>query len=85
MKLTLVDLLKVRDRKFRYPVKTAKEGEASASFDVTIINARTRYGTVDVLIQPVAGEGAFWVEYGRLIEIPSTETPSEPPTEKPQE
>lgn len=71
MKLTLVDLLKVRDKVYCYTVKTA-------SFDVTIINARTRYGTVDALIQPVSGEGAFWVELGKLNEK-GVASPVEPP------
>jgi hypothetical protein len=30
-------------------------------FEVTIIDARTRYGNVDVKIVPVSGNGATWV------------------------
>ena len=32
-------------------------------FDVTVVDVRTRYGIVDVKVQPVKGQGARWVAY----------------------
>lgn len=34
-----------------------------ATFQMTVQNARTRYGKIDVLLSPISGTGSFWVEY----------------------
>jgi hypothetical protein len=64
-----------------------KKGESvtfvlrGARFDMTIQEARIRYGDIDVRISPVAGTGSFWVRYNSVkknsqpeIELPDTET-----------
>lgn len=49
-----------------------KVGEAvtfqhkGASIQMTVQNARIRYGQIDVLLSPVAGEGSFWVTYASV-------------------
>lgn len=49
-----------------------KVGEAvlfkhkGASIQMTVQNARIRYGQVDVLLSPVAGTGSFWVTYASV-------------------
>lgn len=55
--------------------KLPKKGESfnfthrGASFQMTVLNARIRYGQIDVLIAPVAGDGSFWVRYeGKPVE-----------------
>lgn len=32
-----------------------------AEFPVTIMSSRVRYGNIDVQLQPVNGQGSFWV------------------------
>lgn len=36
------------------------------NFEVRVLDARTRYGTIDVLIAPVAGNGSQWVTLDRV-------------------
>ena len=37
-----------------------------ASFQMTVVNARIRYGKIDAELSPVNGEGSFWVRYDLL-------------------
>ena len=37
-----------------------------ASFVMTIVEARIRYGKIDVALSPVNGTGAFWVRFDKL-------------------
>lgn len=39
-------------------------------FQVRVLDVRTRYGTVDVLIAPVAGNGTQWVTLDRFTPDP---------------
>ena len=36
------------------------------SFAVRVLDARTRFGNVDVLVQPVAGSGEQWITLDRF-------------------
>ena len=46
-----------------------------AEFQMTIVEARIRYGKIDVALQPVNGNGAFWVRFDKLND--STDTVGE--------
>ena len=38
---------------------------------VRIVDARVRYGTIDLEIEPVAGAGSVWVTEGQLRGLPT--------------
>lgn len=46
-----------------------------ASFNMKVMNARIRYGNIDVLVSPVDGDGSFWVKYDNATVLTPTETP----------
>lgn len=52
---------------------TVSESSAPLSVPVTVIDARTHWGRVDVLVTPVGGTGEAWVSAERLK--PQTPTP----------
>jgi hypothetical protein len=45
-----------------------------ARFDMTIQEARIRYGDIDVRISPVSGTGSFWVRYASVKKNSSVES-----------
>lgn len=40
-------------------------GWHNIDFEVRVVDVRTRYGNVDVLVQPVAGFGEQWISTDR--------------------
>ena len=40
-----------------------------ASFQMTVQDARIRYGEIDVKIAPLHGTGAFWVRYSTVKSV----------------
>ncbi len=48
-----------------------------ASFQVTILKARIRYGVVDVLVEPLHGSGSFWITYEKVRIMNDAVTPVE--------
>ena len=39
----------------------------SLTIDCTVVDAKNSWGQVRLLVQPVAGTGAQWIEMGRLV------------------
>lgn len=39
-----------------------------AHFPVTIMSSRVRYGNIDVQLQPVNGQGSFWIRQDSLLQ-----------------
>ena len=37
-----------------------------ARFQMTVLNARIRYGQIDVELEPLHGTGSFWVTYNSV-------------------
>lgn len=55
-----------------------KQGKLSVLMDV--LDARTMYGRIDILIQPVSGAGQQWVSADSCETVkPSVEQPKETP------
>jgi hypothetical protein len=44
-------------------------GDQPLTFPVDILDARNRYGTTDVLITPIGGDGERWVESGSVVVV----------------
>lgn len=58
--MTALEMAKLIGTEATYPVK-------DLSVAVTIIDARNRFGSADVLITPVAGSGATWVALTSVV------------------
>lgn len=60
--------------------KLPKKGEVhtyihrGVRFEMKVVDARIRYGKIDVALTPVNGSGAFWVRYDNLLKNSETET-----------
>lgn len=62
IRMTAAKLARYIGRTAHLPVKHDCE------MKVRIVDARTRFGIVDVLVEPVAGTGAMWVEVTSLVQ-----------------
>jgi len=63
--ITPIKYARTKDGKIDFSAYKGKKGrikENNLTIDVTILDARRRYGHLDLRVTPISGEGEVWVE-----------------------